>query len=329
MSKQLILILILFIFATSCGKKPEEEVEEAIDIALTYLSDNECNKAIDLLEDVGRDTKNAKYLQVLSSAYACRAGFSEIDFLDTEIDKLDTDDIDDLFLSLTKLKWSAEKEADSDEYTDLREALDIVLNVESTQPSQEDRNDRFGKRQGEALGVQALLMSMAQLGKFLHFYGNVDSTGVKGGGAANTDEQGATTSKCFAAYTSTDAQTVLTPAIAGSCRYPGPASYVGHPDLDFANLTETKRRMCEGLVLVTNTLDILENLDLSNSNYGDISAVKTLVQNLRTTITTADSNLGTLINTTSQETCETLVANATQWDNLQYIYALLFEVNLK
>lgn len=323
-------ILALLLFFTSCGKTPEEESDEAIDLALTYLSSNKCEEAIDVLEDIGRQRENSIYLQVLASAYACRAGFSEIDFLDTEIDKIDSS-VSGLMKSLTTLKWSSQTEADSADYEDMKEALDVILNIDSEQPSQDHREEVFGLRKAGDMGVQALFMSIAQLGKFLHLYGNVNATGVKGGGAANTDEQGATASTCFAAYTAVNAQTALTPAIAGACRYPGPATYVGHPDLSFAapDLVVTKRRLCEGLMLVTNIIDILNNLTLTDDSYGDLTSVTATVNTYKTNITNASPALATLINTTSQEECETLVAGGSEFDNLQYIYALLFEVGLQ
>lgn len=323
-------ILAILLFLTSCGKTPDEEVNEAIDIALTHLSHNKCEAAIDVLEDVGRDKENPIYLQVLASAYACRAKFSELDFFDTELDKIDTSTTG-LMKSLTTLKWSDQDEADQDDYVATREALDILLNVDSSQPSQAAREDKYGIRKAGDMGVQALFLALSQLGKFVHFYGNVNATGVKGGGTASTDEQGATVSTCFAQYTSSDAQTALTPAIAGACRYPGPATFVGHPNLSFAapDLAATKRRMCEGLMLVTNIMDILENMTLSDDTFGDLSTISATIQTYKTTITNASPALGTLINTTSQSSCETLVAGATEFDNLQYIYALLFEVGLQ
>lgn len=321
-----LIILSLFIFV-SCGKTPAEEVDEAIDLALTYLSENKCAKAIDVLEDVGRDQTDPVYLQVLASAYACRAGFNEVTFLLDDIPLIDSDAAD-LMKSLTQLSLSDEDEADSDSYVDVGEALDILLNVDSNPPSQAAREATFGPRKAGDMGVQALFLSMVQLGKFLHFYGNVNSAGVKGGGAASVDEQTADPSECFVTYTYAPAKTYLT-AAAGTCN--NMASDNGHPNLSFAvaDLTTTKRRMCEGLMLVTNILDILENMTLpADSSYGQLSSVTATVSNFKTAIVTADPNLETLLETTSQAECETLVANSTEFDNLQYIYALLFESGL-
>lgn len=324
---RLSLILFLLFFFVSCAKTPAEEVDEAIDLAMDYIDADKCDEAIDVLEDVGRDQTNADYLQVLASAYACRAGYNEITFITDDIPLIDSDAAD-LMKSLTQLSLSDESEADSDEYDDLKEALDILLNVDSNQPSQTAREATYGTRKAGDMGVQALFLSMVQLGKFLHFYGNVSAMGVKGGGTASVDEQTANPSECFVTYTYAPAKTFLT-AAAGTCN--NMASDNGHPNLSFAvaDLTATKRRMCEGLMLITNILDILENMTLpADSSYGQLSTVSTTVSTFKSAVITADPNLETLIETTSQSECETLVADSTEFDNLQYIYAILFEGGL-
>jgi hypothetical protein len=322
------IILFFILNFASCAKKPAEEREEAIDLAQTYLSDGKCKKAIDVLEGVGRDRSDGIYLQVLASAYACRAGFDERDFLSVEIQKIDSDPTD-LMKSLTTFTLSPETEADSDDYADFKEALDILLNVDSAQPSQVRREAKYGVRRSGDMGTYALFLSLTQLGKFIHFYGNVNAAGAKGTGAASTNEQGATPSTCFIEYTQSDAITFL--GLGGGSVCNDMAIDDGHPDMLFApaaTLVITKRRMCEGLMLITNIIDILNNMTLPSSSMGDLSQVTATVNTYKTAITTADPGLETLIETTSQATCETLVADPAEFDNLQYIYALLFESGL-
>ena len=320
------LILSILILFYSCAKSPADEVDEAIDIALDYLSYDKCDKAIDVLEGVGRDKTNPIYLQVLSSAYACRAGYDERVFLDTDIAKIASAD---LMKSLTTLTLSNDHAADSASYLDLREALEVVLYVDSNQPSQVKREAKYGPRKAGDMGVQALFLSFAQLGKFLQFYGNVDALGIKGAGAVSTDEQGATASTCFVGYTEAQSLAFLVGGGGGSCT--GGTS--SHPDMLFApaaTLTITQRRMCEGLMLVTNIVDILNNLTLPNdASMGDLSNVKTSIVTSISTIITNFPTLATLLGTTSQTTCETLVATAPEFDNLQFLYALIFEGGLQ
>ena len=322
------LILSFLILFCSCAKKPAEEVDEAIDLALTYLSDGKCDKAIDVLEEVGRDLENAIYLQVLASAYACRAGFDERTFLADDIPKIDSTAAN-LMKSLTTMTLSPETVADSDEYTDLRTSLEILLYVDANPPSQAAREAKYGPRKAGDMGVQTLFLSLTQLGRFLHFYGNVDAAGIKGAGTASTDEQGVTPSNCFVEYTYASAVTALGLA-AGTCN--DMSSDDGHPNMLFApaaTLTITKRKMCEGLMLVNNIVDILNNLTLpSDSSMGDLTNVTTTVNASKALIIAADPALQTLLDTTSQEDCETLVAAAGEFDNLQLIYAMLFEGGL-
>ena len=105
----------------------------------------------------------------------------------------------------------------------------------------------------------------------------------------------------------------------------------GHVDLSFAvaSLTATKKKMCEGLMIVTNIMDILQNITLpASSSYGSITSLPGTVADFKTAIITADPGLSVLVNTTSQAACETLVTSASEFNNLQYIYALLFEAGL-
>jgi hypothetical protein len=323
-----IFFLFLIFFCTSCAKTKSEKTDEAIDVALTYLSDSQCSKAIKVLESAGRTTANPIYLQVLASAYACRGGYSEIDFLTTEVNKIDST-LAGFMKSLTTFIWSDESEADSDTYVDFQEAIDILLYVDDQQPSQVRREAKYGTRKAGDMAVQALFLGLSQLGKFLDFYGNVNVLGVKGGGAPNTDEQGATASTCFITYTYGPSIAYLGSGAGGACISPG--SFVGHPNLSLAgaSLATTKIRMCQGLMLITNIIDILDNTTFpTGAPFDDLASVATTIGALKTAVTAANPALVTLLDTTSQEVCESLVSDSTEFNNLQLIYALLFETNL-
>ncbi len=324
--RSILFIFLLFIIG-GCAKTAPEKIDEAIDLALTYLTQEKCQKAIDVLEDVGPDTDNPVYMQVLASAYACRAGYNEITFLSTDIPTINST-ATNFMKSLSQLSLSGETEKDSDSYNDLLAAMNTLLYVDDNQPSYTARVSKYGARKAGDMGVQSIFLGLTQLGKFINFYGNVNSSGVKGAGAANTDEQGATPSNCFLEYTEARSIAALG-VLAGTCD--DMSSDNGHPDLSFApaSLTATKKKMCQGLVLVTNLIDILENITLpTNSSYGSITALPDTVGGFKDSIILADPSLETLLDTTSQSECETLVSNATEFDNLQYIYALLFEVGL-
>lgn len=307
-------------------------MEEAIDIAQSLLSQGECQKAIDLLEDVGRDLKNPIYLQVLASGYACRAGFDEITFFSQDIPVLDITAAGFLN-SLTQFSTSAETEADSETYKDLRIAINILLEIkEGEAPSQADRNTTFGKRRAGDMGSQYLFLALAQLGKFLHFYGNVNAAGNKGLGAAGVDEQGATASTCFVDYeAATDAAAYVDLGTSPGGICDDTTVDIGHPDLSFAvaSIDTSKRRMCEGLMLFTNIVDVLKNIDLSsNTSLGNITQLMTLLDTFESSVTTVDPGLQTLYDMTSQADCESYVSNQANFERLQLMYAVLFETGL-
>lgn len=307
----------------SCAKKASEEMAEAIDLAQTYLTSQKCDDAIEVLEAAGRTTSDPIYLQVLASAYACRAGYNEVTFLSTEVLKVQSAT---LMTSLTQLNLSPETIADSRSYQDFRTALNILLYIDANQPSQAARKIKYGPRKSGDLGIQALFLTLNQLGKFIHFYGNVNSAGAKGKGLPNVNEQTSTESRCFVDYTNPQAELAVT-GLAGFCTNASAA----HPDLSLipAELARTKKRMCEGLMLVTNIIDILNNVTLpSNPSLGNISTVATSVNALKASIVAVNPALGTLISTTSQSVCESLIANNAEFDNLQLIYVLLFEAGL-
>ncbi len=329
-----IIILSFLVILASCSQSPEEEVTTAIDVAQTYLSQDECQKAIDLLEEVGRQNDDGVYLQVLASAYACRADFDELNFIKTDIPALDTSS-GGLFKSISIMSKSYEASAGSAHYSDLEIAMNILLQADGgNQPSQLNRNTKYGTRRAGDMGLQNLYMGFVQLGKFLNFYGNVDATGMKGLGAINTDEQGAVASTCFATYNYAPAIAYLQagpPNPGGICNDPGGADS-GHPDLSFipANLTQTKSRMCEGLVIITNMIDVLNNITLtSNTTLAALLSIKTTINDYKTLAVTIDPTLAILMETTSQSVCETLVTNQVEFERLQVIYAALFETGLK
>jgi hypothetical protein len=311
---RIFLILFIFITLSSCSQSSKEKTDEAIDVALTHLSKDECDDAISVLEDAGTQSDNAIYLQVLASAYACKAGFNEVSFVADDLVDIDVTTPAAILKSISILSLSTETAADSSDYVSIRTGLNLLLNSTTGPPGQVARTTKFGTRKAGDMGVQALILNLVNLGKFLHYYGNVSGTGIKGGGSA--------ANKCFIDYNDGRAQ-LLTGATTGACV----SDTDGHADLDQSTATG-KRRLCEGLMLLTNTLDILENIDFTSSEslskLGDIS---TEVATFKTAAVTA--GLSTLINMTSQSTCETYLNTPSQLLDMEYIYALLFETGLQ
>jgi len=305
--------LFIFILAllVSCAKKPDEKTEDAIDVALTMLSENKCEKAITLLEENGRDTSNAVYLQVLASAYACRADYDTISFISDDIPTI-TAAGSSIMTAFAGLTLSQETTTDSTAYLGLQTAINLLQDSDgASSPSQANRLSYYGPRKAGDMGLSILLYSIVELGKFLNHYGNANSSGAKGLGAG--------TNTCFMNYTYATAQAAVAAyPVANNCN----SNTSGHPDM-------TNAKACEGLVLFTNILDVLNNLDLSgSSDFSSLSSVTTAANTLKDAAIAADSNLSSLLNTTSQSACETLLASSTQVNYMQLIYALLFEAGL-
>lgn len=299
--------LLILVLLTSCAKRLSEEVAHAIDVAQSLLSDEKCDEAIEILEDAGRQPQNAVYLQVLASAYACKSGFNTITFIAHDLDQIAPTD---LFASLTSLSLSAETEVDSLGYRSLTTALEILQSTDK----QIQRTAVFGKRKSGDLGIQIAMLSLVNLGKFLHYYGNVNNVGKKGlGGGPN---------KCFINYTSPQAIAVITSGITGACA----SSNSGHPEMSG---TELKRRMCEGSTMVANIVDVILNIDLpTNSNV--LEVFEQLKLTAEVLLSEADAaGVGHLVRLTSKSECETLLDTATEMNQMQNFYAALFEVGLQ
>lgn len=304
---------ILFI-SVSCSKKPAEEAAEAIDIALTHLGKEECDDAIKVLEDLDDMDDNAIYLQVLASAYACKAGYKEIAVVD-DLGNLDSSTPAGVFKSIATMTYSPETSADSEDYVYLRQAINLILGSTSGAPAHDSRVTKFGSRKAGDMSVQALLLNISNFGKFLYYYGNVDTNGNKG--------QGSNTNVCFLDYTDSDAQTVISGGAGGVCNN----NTSGHPDLDLTT-DAGKRRVCEGLMLLTNIFDVLDNLDLSGSDeLSALEDVSTQVDTYRSAAVAV--GLGYLFDMTSQSECVTSMNTPANLADMEYLYALVFETGLQ
>lgn len=319
--KYLSLILGLLVFV-SCGKNAEDETRKAIDKAQAYLSSSKCQEAIDALEQSGLETSDPVFVQVYASAYACRAGFDELTFFLEDIGTINASSSTAFYKSLTQMSTSVETASDSQKYTDLLRAINIVLTAGGATPSQAARNSTYGNQKAADIGTQGLYMLIAQLGKYLYHYGNVSSLGVKGGGTAG--------SECFVKY---DDATAIAAVNALPASNACDSSDNGHPDLSLAagSLTVTKRRMCEGLMIITNLADILSNVTLStNDSLGDLSQVKDLVVDYVDDFqSSADADFVALIGTTKQSDCESYISTAAKFAKLQQMYVGLIEANLE
>lgn len=301
------ILILIFLFALGgCAQRSGEDIREAIDKAQTLLSSQKCDEAIKVLEEVGPANSDAVYLQVLGSAYACRASVKAIAFVANDLPLVDSSTF---MNSISILSLSSETVADSIPYASLRTALGILQNTDT----QLAREAKFGVRKSGDLGVEILVYSIIQLGKFMNFYGNVSSLGAKGGGS--------NTNTCFMNYTYANAVAVVTSGATGACN----SATDGHPDMSGAALA---RRLCEGSTLIANVLDVVKNIDLSGSpDLSELEDLNTTVDEYRNDADAA--GVGHFIDITSQSECEALIADPTEMNNMQLYYATVFEVGLQ
>lgn len=307
------LILFIILFFSACAQNPQEKLAEAIDRALTHLSAGECDAAIDVLEDSGHDGNDGIYVQILASAHACKAGFNEVQFISEDLANINTTSAATILKSLTVMTLSTETAADSEDYVSIKTGINTILNTTTT-VGQVARATKFGTRKAGDLGVQGIILNVVNLGKFLHYYGNVNATGVKGGGSGSNS--------CFLNYNDPRAQ-ALTGVSTGACS----ADNDGSTDLD-QTTAAGRRRICEGVMTLTNTIDILDNLDLSNSStLSKLEDISAQVNTFKTAATAA--GLGTIVNMTKQSDCETYLQTPAQLLDMEYFYALVFETGLQ
>lgn len=324
------LLLLFMIVAVSCAKTDEDLLDSAKREAKFYLSSRNCSKARNILSDVGTKSSDAGWVGLMSSTYACDAGYSELDtlFNSGDISKLDATQ---LLTSLTTFSSSNETESDSSAYTNLKTAINLILSSDGlSQPSAAGKITKFGQDPGTDLNMQALYMILVMTGKFFAYYGDTDSAGVKGAGTGDNNT-------CIYSYTATDAVEFVNTALNGASNTCSSATgSEGHSDLEApATAAAIKTKLCEGIVWFNNLLNILSGITLSSSDsLGDLgnveSAVNTLLDNFETLEASAggifnnevvsQDSVSTLRLITGQDECEAIAI-----EKIEKFYAIVFE----
>lgn len=311
--------LLLLSTLVACGKSKEQAVTDEVDKALNALSRStpDCQAAIDILEKLGRQNKDPRYLQTLASAYACRGGFDELTLF-AQVSNISST-FDQFLGSLVKISISSETQADSARFNDLQTAIDIILYAGGkSAPSAVQQESIFGQRQGSNMNLQALYMILIQLGRFSRWYGNTDGTGDKGAGLSG--------STCFMDYPDATAGAVAVGHGGGNACV---STNAGHPNVRYATVTAAvaQRRLCKGVMLVNNLLDILKNTTLSsNSSLGDISSIYADIKPYVDTAALLHPAMPAFIDNLAQSSCESTVASDDTV--LQRYYGALFEGGL-
>lgn len=307
----------------SCAKTEEQLVRAAIQEAKYHLTSMDCDAAMGVLDDVDFQSDNADYISVYASSQACYAGYKELDFLFGG--NLENINSSSLIGSLATFSSSNETSAGSTAFTSIQNAITTLLSYDGgTQPSTVDRTDKFGIKESGDLSLQALYLIFVNMGKFFAYYGNVDSSGVKGNGALGNS--------CIFSYTTNDAVDWINGTSPGNCS--AATGSEGSDDLE-APVTSAviKTRLCQGIVLYNNMMDILSNLTLPGSDsLGDVANIQSALNTLMNTaegVETGPYNDGpvngqnaiaTMRAITGQAACE-----AENIERIEKFYAIFFE----
>lgn len=323
MGKKLLFLSTIFLLV-ACAPTSEEEIESAVSEARFHLSSMDCSKAKSVLDDVGFQDDDPDYISVYASAQACEAGFKVLDVLFSG--NLETINSSSLIGSLASFTTSNETEADSSNYLAIQSAITTLIESSGgSQPSTSARNEKFGAAKSGDLSLQALYLIFVQMGKFFALYGNADASGTKGAGSIDDNS-------CIFSYTTDDAVDWITDTSPGSC-----SAATGSEGSDFlkspVTATEIQSRLCEGIILYNNMIDILGNITLpSSSELGDVGNIATALNTLMTTAEGAESGtyndgpadslnaISALRDVTDQATCE-----AETLERVEKFYAIFFE----
>lgn len=304
----------------SCGKGPEEKLQDSIVAAADYLSVRDCQKAIDLLEAAGLQSKNAQYLKTLASAYACKAGYSTLKLFSDDLAKTaDPQPIGGMSTYSTSLTVTSHSMNVDASYIQLQKAIDLLLYAGDipldTDPTSDLRKSIFGKKLGEEINSQVTFMLMVQLGKFLRIYGNTNNDGEKG--------LGTQTNFCFTNYEDVNLgiqNFILNSGQTGAC-----TTLTGsHPDFE-KNVADRKENLCKGLVLINQISALLPDVAGSAAG-GDLDVVADFLQTIdskKTQAITAYPAIESTLEVLSQKKCE----DATDIDlvTLASAYAFFYE----
>ncbi len=312
-------VLLLFF---SCGKNTDQEIRDTILEANIFLSSSQCQPAIDLLESIGRQNTDAHYLKTLSSAYACRAGYSSIVFFAEDIGKTSNPPpLGGMTTYTTSLVPVGPELTNNSNFRDLQTAIDILLYAggisELNDPTVGERAKRFSLNQAGDINAQLIYMMLVQTGKFMKFYANTDNSGKKRSSIGLNN--------CFLDYTGVDVNLDLYLAgNGGACKLP----YKSHPKL-VDGATDRRKKLCEGVVLLNGILEILPIVlaTASGGNLDDISSLTDDIKAVKKTLEDYDVKYSPTANVLSQKKCETI--NEIDEDTLTYYYAVFFESLVK
>ena len=237
------------------------------------LSSDECERALNILDDVDEEERTARWYQTRASAQACRSSFREPDFFDSGIREIvaetfsagDLSGLGSLGRSLAGFEISPKgfvsdstvspATVDDSEYSALMESISTLLNAGNPEtPNFEGREEVFGEgsKANINIALQATYVTIATLGMFMNYFGNAadeDDDSVSPAVAAGSKGEGEGSNVCYVAYNDPFVTQILVGWSGQSCVNLGPCvtTDLGHPDLDLTTPAGLERA-CEGVI---------------------------------------------------------------------------------
>lgn len=296
-------ILISFVFLlNSCGQSDEEKVKNAIETANHLLSLRKCDEALRELEGVGQQNTNSRWIIAYASAHACNGNFSEPNFFANELPKLGTNVSQDALFGLLTTFASASDTPFSTQYSALQRALEVLMYAGgSSTSSHAQRLTKFTASEVSNMEVFALYLNLTQLARYLDYYGAPSAAGVKG--------------NCIATYTDGTAITAIDVVNTDACNS---GTNTGHPDIETGVPATRHARLCHGLVLFNNFIDLISNISFTGGNTGTLSTLSTT---FGTVCTTAFGAGAAVCTTKDQAACEANITNT----NIERYFASIIE----
>jgi hypothetical protein len=327
--KALFWSFILLFFFLGCGKE-EKEVKNIITSTTSYLTQGNCQAAIDTISSIPFQSQNYLYVKAYASAYACRAGFSVVPFFENDLSKIGTPSILGGMARFSNASRMTESRSES--FEDLQVAIDSLLYIggidRSRNPTPDRRRLNFSNDVVNDIHSQLLYLLLDQLGKYVRFYGNADADGEKGQGNPLSNQ-------CFLTYQNftfvdnvAELNDYFDNATTSSCNPVTDPSDVGHPSL-MDGATIRIDRACQGIVLFNNfRVVLLEILEFLTDEFD-------VFDNIETAFTAFDTLVGQAINDPNSELTSMLSQNlceetyASNPNAIQTFFVGIFETLLE
>lgn len=339
----------LVVGLSACGADEEQTIDDAVDVAQSYLTTGDCQRAIDTLEDIGRHPEHYRYVKTLATGYACRAGYSTPNLYGNDLTKIGTPS---LLGGMGVFTTSDLMESPDDpNFEDLQTAMNVLLYsgeiTETQNPTSERRSRYFSSSEVANMDTLLLYLTMVQIGMFVNYYGDIDNSltssdgdyGLKGAASNGTadyclfDYDGTISltpdgTVVGAGDTTLDDYLVSLAGTSNACDGSNGAADGYNPYLG-TNSNMHLERMCQGVVLLNTFFNALDNVvaQLAGDSFSSLGDSFDAIDVVNGAIAGIYPDAVNLIGLMNQENCEDLFADNSNDSTkpMQVFYALYYE----